>query len=354
MNSKDLYLLYTMETDGFPEYMESLGADSERWLKDVGIDRSITRSGISFVSWNAVCDLFERGAKDLDEPQFGLKWAMSAPEDYNNTGASVFLGSIRTDLRETVKILTAYQNIRTNGIRFDVVENEALREITCDYNIHPHSAPHRQMLEHVLALTVVMAQKFIPGYSTKYVTFQFQEPDDLSLYNQIFQAPITWGAERNVIAVDTRVLDENEKLSVISPILKTAARTYLKRHLKRHPHANKSIASTVSETLPSIMGLKGTDMSSVAEYLNMHPKKLQRLLKDEGENYSDILDQVRKSLASRLLTHSDVPIGRIAKMLDYSSDRPFNIAFKRWYDISPRAFAARERERHNSKPSLDP
>ena len=72
--------------------------------------------------------------------------------------------------------------------------------------------------------------------------------------------------------------------------------------------------------------------------MNMHPKKLQRLLADEGASFAKILDDVRRSIASRLLRDTDIPILRVAKMLDYSSDRAFATAFKRWFGIAPSTY----------------
>ena len=88
------------------------------------------------------------------------------------------------------------------------------------------------------------------------------------------------------------------------------------------------------EILPSILGINRSDIINIAEILNLHPKKLQRILQYEGTSYSDVLDDVRKGLAERLLVDTDISIDRIAKMLDYSSDRAFTAAMKRWFGMS--------------------
>jgi len=38
----------------------------------------------------------------------------------------------------------------------------------------------------------------------------------------------------------------------------------------------------VIQTLPTILGVRSSDIKTVAEVLDLHPKKLQRLLSDEG------------------------------------------------------------------------
>lgn len=65
------------------------------------------------------------------------------------------------------------------------------------------------------------------------------------------------------------------------------------------------------------------------------PKKLQRLLAEEGATYSELLDQVRSNLAKRPLAETDISIDRIAKTLDYSTDWAFSTAAKRWFGKTP-------------------
>ena len=103
--------------------------------------------------------------------------------------------------------------------------------------------------------------------------------------------------------------------------------------LAKHPKAKQSISMMVAVTIPAILGIKGSDIQHASQTLDIHPKKLQRLLKDEGVSYSEVLDDVRKNIAARLLAESDISIVRLAKMLDYSSDRPFTTATKRWFGM---------------------
>ena len=102
----------------------------------------------------------------------------------------------------------------------------------------------------------------------------------------------------------------------------------------------------VGETILGILGVKGSDITHVSTALDIHPKKLQRLLKDEGTSFTDILDDVRKNIARRLLIESDISMLRIAKMLDYSGSSPFIQAFRRWFSMSPTQYRKQYRQQH--------
>ena len=51
----------------------------------------------------------------------------------------------------------------------------------------------------------------------------------------------------------------------------------------------------VQDLLPEIMGVGDSGIIRMADVMEMSVKKLQRLLKQEGVTYSQILDNVRQS-----------------------------------------------------------
>ena len=64
-------------------------------------------------------------------------------------------------------------------------------------------------------------------------------------------------------------------------------------------------------------------------------RTLQRRLQNAGVNYSDLQDDVRKTLALNLLQNETLALGEIAFSLGYSEVSGFNHAFRRWVGQSP-------------------
>jgi len=110
---------------------------------------------------------------------------------------------------------------------------------------------------------------------------------------------------------------------------------YLDRKVAANPIFDTSIAQTVENLLPTVFGMRKSDMKHVADILGISAKKLQRLLKDEGVTFKNIIDNVRKGMANRLLFESDISISHLAISLDYSSVEAFNTACQRWFGTSP-------------------
>jgi AraC-like DNA-binding protein len=69
--------------------------------------------------------------------------------------------------------------------------------------------------------------------------------------------------------------------------------------------------------------------NDVARNLDMHPRKLNRRLLDEGTSFIEIRDEARFRLAQELLAFTDLPIGEIASALSYSMHGSFVRAFKK-------------------------
>jgi AraC-like DNA-binding protein len=74
----------------------------------------------------------------------------------------------------------------------------------------------------------------------------------------------------------------------------------------------------------------------VAEKLGMSERTLMRRLAEEGVTFTEILQQLRASMAMRYLEEDGMPISRIAWLLGYEDASSFSHACRRWTGKSPR------------------
>lgn len=82
-------------------------------------------------------------------------------------------------------------------------------------------------------------------------------------------------------------------------------------------------------------------MTEVAKQLCMSARSLRRRLEDESTSFHDIVDDIRKELALRLIATTDMSTESIADMIGYGDAANFRHAFKRWTGESPRPFRQR-------------
>jgi AraC-like DNA-binding protein len=76
-------------------------------------------------------------------------------------------------------------------------------------------------------------------------------------------------------------------------------------------------------------------VDDVARRLGMSKRTLARKLSDEGLNFTEVLQQLRRDLAVRYLGDPKQQISKIAWLLGFSEVSAFTHAFKRWTGKTP-------------------
>jgi len=107
----------------------------------------------------------------------------------------------------------------------------------------------------------------------------------------------------------------------------------------------RSIAQLVVEGDNSVQAL--------AKSLGCSVRTLQRRLAVRGLNYSDLLAEVRKTLALNLLENPSLGIAQIAYCLGYSEVSTFNHAFRHWMGQPPRDYRNSRRSPPRAPSSWD-
>jgi len=132
------------------------------------------------------------------------------------------------------------------------------------------------------------------------LTFQHNAPADMSLHNKTFQCPIDFNEDKTIAYMPLDFLDI-EMGGKMGGKLQPIVKTYLNMKMHKNPRFETSMAQTVEQLLPTIFGLQKSCVKHVADILEVSPKKLQRLLKDEEVTYSDILKMsIRDSLLFKI------------------------------------------------------
>jgi AraC-like DNA-binding protein len=67
----------------------------------------------------------------------------------------------------------------------------------------------------------------------------------------------------------------------------------------------------------------------------MSKRTLSRKLSDEGLNFTEVLQQLRRDLADRYLDDPKLHISKIAWLLGFNEVSAFTHAFKRWTGKTP-------------------
>lgn len=108
-----------------------------------------------------------------------------------------------------------------------------------------------------------------------------------------------------------------------------------KANYSQQPDNEQSFHSKIYNYLLGNSYLGIASLETIAANFNVSARWLQRKLKDEGVNYQQLADEVRKSLALHYLSSGNYPVKEISYILGYNEISAFNRAFKRWTGTTP-------------------
>lgn len=162
-------------------------------------------------------------------------------------------------------------------------------------------------------------------------------PENWREHENAFGAPVHFGQRTNAVVFRDRDLDRRMPQGDLGRLTRlrdellhvaggTGALTFLDR-------VKGEVRSRLPDGAPPV--------EEVAEALGFARWTLQRRLSDWGLSYSDVIDQVRRDLATLHVRQRHVPVAEIGFMLGYSEVSAFSRAFRRWHGVSPQSFRDR-------------
>ncbi|MFC3681510.1 AraC family transcriptional regulator [Bacterioplanoides pacificum] len=156
------------------------------------------------------------------------------------------------------------------------------------------------------------------------------EPQDLSNYQRIFNAPVIFSAPRNALVFAPQVL--TEPLALSDNNLAAMHEQMLEQQLAQL--LQPDTANLVEHMLRCAVELH-LDREQVAQQLHMSSRTLQRKLRDRGTSFQILLEQERQRRAKTLLASTDQALSVISDQLGFAESSAFSRAFKRWSGLSP-------------------
>jgi AraC-like DNA-binding protein len=96
------------------------------------------------------------------------------------------------------------------------------------------------------------------------------------------------------------------------------------------------LRTKVENAISSLLPHGRVLVEDVARSLGMSERTLARKLSDEGLNFTEILQQLRRDLAVRYLDDRKLHVSKIAWLIGFHEVSAFTHAFKRWTGKTPR------------------
>jgi AraC-like DNA-binding protein len=317
---------------GFSDVVRSLGGDPEALLARAQIDPALLANRQAVVSYRTMVHLLERCASDLNCPDFGLRLAEAQ-------GGAKVLGPIEIAMRNSTSLRDAFRYCADHVQAYSpaaqiCLEPEPGNERTfLRFEILLAHLPYqRQAVEQALLLTQHAAHSISGGQARACEIWFSHEPvASIAVYRAHFNAIVRFGQSSSGLFFYNR--DLAQPIADPDPQLYELATSFIDT---RFPSAATTMTTRVRSIVGKLLVAGQCTNSRVASTLGLHPRTLQRRLREEGGCFETIKDSVRRDIALRYLGQTDVPLIRVAEMLGYSEASVLSRSCYRWFAASPR------------------
>ena len=321
---------------GYRGLVTDLGGNPTRLLRKSGIEPTALDKLSAFISFESLTDLLERSAADLGCADFGLRLAQR--QDIGVMGTLAVAMRYSTTVGEAMACASKYMHVYNGAIAFTVNTAERRSQARLVIKTLAGHAPRwAQASEHGIGLAWRIMTLLSAGRChLQQVWFPHAALAAEATYRSRFDAPLTFRADRLGLAYAAS--DLALPISEQNRELHDLASAYLDRQL---PRGRTAFTMQVRQSIEALLGTGTCGHRQVANALYMHPRTLQRRLKEEGTTFETIKDDVRRDLAQRYLSQPDLPLTQVTVLLDYSEQSAFGRSCRRWFHTTPRGFRNR-------------
>jgi AraC-like DNA-binding protein len=273
----------------------------------------------------------------LDEAAVALKddcigFTLARDHDPRAIGLLYYVMASSRTLGEALKRLARYSKVTNEALVFGCREGNRLIVSLSYAGVPRHSDRHQVefcMFAAIRICRVLTGLNLVP----QYFSIAHHRSGDVSEMARFVGTKVEFGADADGFALD---VDASE-----APLIH--ADSYLNDLLLKYCEAalagrrddvsqlRTKVENAISSLLPHGRALVG----DVARSLAMSERTLGRKLADEGLNFTEILQQLRRDLAFRYLNDRKLHVSKIAWLLGFRDVSAFTHAFKRWTGKTP-------------------
>ena len=274
-------------------------------------------------------------------PDFGLRVGQSVtPGSYPVLGMTLLsCSSLRQVLEQIVRYESLNHDLGVSNLIFGNTESHYR------WTPNPLYIPdQKDLLGFHLVMSVFAGIKtFAPWLINRIipverVCFMAPAPKNIASYKEykdFFNAELQFNQPENSITVKSEVLAWpvlNGDSASFDALTSHAESLLLTRDNQQ------DIIWQLKSILPGALRGQVFRIDEVASQLNMSARTLQRKLKESGQGYQVLLDEVRKHLSELYLEEGKLSMNEIAFLVGYQEQSSFNHAFKGWNGVSPTTY----------------
>ena len=273
----------------------------------------------------------------LDEAAIALQddclgFTLACDFDPRELGLLYYVMASSQTLGDALKRVARYSKITNEALVVGYREGNRLI-INLSYSGVPRHSDRHQiefcMFAVIRICRVLTGQNLVP----QHFSIAHHRSEGISEMARFVGTKVEFGADTDEIALNSNA----RELPLIHSdhYLNDLLLKYCEVALADRRAGTSQLRTKVENAISSMLPHGRVLAEDVARSLGMSKRTLARKLSDEGLNYSEILEHLRRDLAVRYLDDRKLHISKIAWLLGFQEVSAFTHAFKRWTGKTP-------------------
>ncbi|WP_254878630.1 AraC family transcriptional regulator [Streptomyces sp. NA04227] len=312
--------------------MAELGGDAEEYARRADFPVAALDADDLLVSDEALALLLEIAADDLDCPDLGLR--IATRQDLGMLGPLALAIQNSETLGDALDCTTRYLFVHAPSMRIalapDPYRTPGVAALRFDVREGMEAPP--QATDLTLGF-VHRAALFLSGpYGLRSVELPHPPLAPLATYEEFFGAPVRTDRPKALLRAPLSLTER--PLTSGDAQLRRFALAFL---AEQTAGEERDVATGVRAVVRQSLGTAPLEIGATARLLALHPRTLQRRLREQDTTFARIVDDERRRAARRYLLTTDLPLGRVAALLGLSEQSALTRCCRRWWGVPPLA-----------------
>lgn len=319
------------------DYLQRKNYPIARFLAEINLDQDLfnrPNDRVDFEIFNHACHVLQEKFK---QPNLGIHLGQLVTTGH--LGPHGFALMTCSNAREVMQ-----QNIRYSALTIDAGSNifeqhgpEYIRYWRSNLADEQPLGKLQDELHQAAYITLSRQLFNRQDLNPLWVSFQHEQPEDISEYNALFRCPLIFNAENTALGFHESFLDfslpsSNESVHVVMSDLRQQLLKQLGNHLEPSWLANARKAIVES------FQLGGLTFEELAQRTGFSLEELKMEMLRHNLNFRTFVDEIRQSLAISYVRNPQLSLVEIAFLLGFSEQSAFQRAFKRWTGKTPKEY----------------
>ncbi len=315
---------------GTMEAARELDIDLDSTLLEHSIDRALLRTPTGYLRHSQATRFLQAVSERFHCDHFGYLVGKHQPP--MQLGALGELMSAAPTLGVAIENGLLYHHSYSEGSQHDLSIEKGLACVgRWDRRSYPFGSSQMRMLGIVLVFKVL---KTLAGtaWRPRMITFTFSEPEKSHQLRGFFGCPVLFDQDIEGIYFPDR--DLSTPLATSNPEVLRLVKAQLDRS-SAGTQLDEGIYEQARQYVRITMATQRCSIDGCAQFLNVHPRTLQRELAKHHRNFKQLLLQIRMDTARQYLSDSSLGLGAVAALLGYRNHSAFSRSFKLQHGVAP-------------------